>query len=58
MKRLLALAASILLASPALGAEATVYSFDGRFEDATFAVETEIIGKGLVVDYVAHSGAK
>ncbi len=47
----------MLLASPSLGADAPVYAFDGSFEDATFAVESEIIGKGLVIDYVAHPGA-
>ena len=36
--------------------QATVYPFDGDFDDATFAVENEIIGAGLVIDYVAHTG--
>jgi uncharacterized protein (DUF302 family) len=30
--------------------------FDGSFEDATFAVESAIVGKGLVIDYVSHVG--
>lgn len=34
----------------------TVYDFDGSFEDATFSVESAIIGKGLVIDYVSHTG--
>jgi uncharacterized protein (DUF302 family) len=34
----------------------TVYDFDGSFEDATFSVENAIIGKGLVIDYVSHTG--
>ncbi|WP_299029690.1 DUF302 domain-containing protein [uncultured Sulfitobacter sp.] len=33
-----------------------VYPFDGSFEDATFGVESAIIGKGLVIDYVSHTG--
>lgn len=34
----------------------TVYDFDGTFEDATFSVESAIVGKGLVIDYVSHTG--
>lgn len=33
-----------------------VYPFDGSFDDATFGVETAIVGKGLVIDYVSHTG--
>jgi uncharacterized protein (DUF302 family) len=33
-----------------------LYTYDGSFEDATFAVEGAIIGKGLVIDYVSHTG--
>ena len=35
---------------------ATTYDFDGDFSDATFAVESAIIDKGLVIDYVSHVG--
>ncbi|WP_298863612.1 DUF302 domain-containing protein [uncultured Sulfitobacter sp.] len=35
---------------------AVVYPFDGSFADATFGVENAIIGKGLVIDYVSHTG--
>lgn len=31
--------------------------YDGSFEDATFAVESAIVGKGLVIDFVSHTGA-
>jgi len=34
----------------------TVYDFDGSFDDATFSVESAIVGKGLVIDYVSHAG--
>ncbi|WP_037969632.1 DUF302 domain-containing protein [Sulfitobacter noctilucicola] len=34
----------------------TVYEFDGSFEDATFSVESAIVGQGLVIDYVSHTG--
>lgn len=36
--------------------EATVYTFDGSFDDAAFGVESAIIGRGLVIDYVSHTG--
>lgn len=32
------------------------YPFDGDFDDATFAVESAIIDRGLVVDWVSHVG--
>ncbi|WP_298571212.1 DUF302 domain-containing protein [uncultured Aliiroseovarius sp.] len=35
---------------------AVTYAFDGDFDDATFSVETAIVGKGLVIDYVSHTG--
>lgn len=45
------------LASVAAAADqAITYPFDGSFEDAAFAVESAIIGKGLVIDYVSHTG--
>ncbi len=53
------LLATILSVAPALAyAEggSTTYAFDGTFEDATFAVENAIIGQGLVIDYVSHTG--
>lgn len=34
----------------------TTYPYDGTFEDAAFGVESAIIGKGLVIDYVSHVG--
>jgi uncharacterized protein (DUF302 family) len=36
--------------------EAIVYDFDGSFDDATFGVESAIVGRGLVIDYVSHTG--
>lgn len=36
--------------------QAVTYPFAGTFEDATFAVESAIVGQGLVVDYVSHVG--
>ena len=40
----------------AAGDGATVYDFDGSFDDATFSVESAIINRGLVIDYVSHTG--
>lgn len=45
-----------LVASPALAQDATVYTFDGSFDDATFGVESAIVGRGLVIDWVSHVG--
>ena len=36
--------------------DAVVYMFDGSFEDAAFGVESAIVGRGLVIDYVSHTG--
>lgn len=36
--------------------EAIVHDFDGDFDDATFAVESAIVGRGLVIDFVSHTG--
>ncbi|SNS52528.1 DUF302 domain-containing protein [Tropicimonas sediminicola] len=49
-------AAAFALALPASAQEAVLHDFDGSFEDATFAVESAIVGRGLVVDYVSHVG--
>lgn len=57
MKSLLSAGVFALACSTAQAQEATTYAFDGDFEDATFAVENEIVGAGLVIDYVAHTGA-
>jgi uncharacterized protein (DUF302 family) len=40
----------------AVAEDAFTYDFDGNFDDATFAVESAIVGQGLVVDYVSHVG--
>ena len=56
MKTLVLAAAIGLLAVSAQADEAIVYPFDGSFEDATFSLENAIIGHGLVIDYVSHTG--
>ena len=45
-----------LAAGTAAAQEAIVTEFDGTFDDATFAVESAIVGKGLVIDFVSHVG--
>jgi len=54
--RLLLSAALTALALPALAADITTYATEDAFDDATFAVETAIVGRGLVIDYVSHTG--
>ncbi|RYH10580.1 DUF302 domain-containing protein [Tropicimonas sp. IMCC6043] len=50
------LAAACLAAAPALAQDAVLTDFNGSFDDATFAVESAIVGQGLVIDYVSHTG--
>ena len=60
MKRLTSLlaVAVTLAATPlwAAGDGPVLYTFEGSFEDATFGVESAIVGRGLVIDYVSHVG--
>lgn len=49
-------ASLFVLASAAQAEEAIVVPFDGSFEDASFAVESAIVDRGLVIDYVSHVG--
>lgn len=50
--------AIMTLAAPSAAlAEGTVaVEFSGSFDDATFAVESAIVGQGLVIDFVSHVG--
>lgn len=57
MKKILTAATlSFAIAGSAGAQDATIYDFDGDFSDATFAVESAIIDKGLVIDYVSRVG--
>lgn len=50
-------AIALLFGSAAFAQDlATTYPFDGEFSDATFSVESAIIDRGLVIDYVSHTG--
>ena len=35
---------------------AFTFPYDGSFDDAAFALENAIVGQGLVIDYVTHTG--
>ncbi|GAB5435449.1 DUF302 domain-containing protein [Falsiruegeria mediterranea] len=52
----LSFALSMGLASAAWAEGPVTVPFDGSFDDATFAVESAIVGEGLVIDYVSHVG--
>lgn len=57
--RIAATALALTLAPVTAGAGAdgvTVYTVEEPFEDAAFALESAIIGRGLVVDHVSHVG--
>ena len=57
MKQIIAATAfSIVMASQSLAQEFVTVPFDGSFDDATFAVESAIVGQGLVIDHVSHVG--
>jgi len=58
MKRFILAGILALAAGPGSAEEqAVTYPFEGSFADATFAVENAIMGRGLVIDYVSHTGA-
>lgn len=57
LMKLLFVGATVLGATVAQAEDVAVtYSYDGSFDDATFSVESAIIGKGLVIDHVSHTG--
>ncbi len=57
MRNLLAAALALGVAAPLAAQDGPiVYPFDGSFDDAAFAVDSAIVGRGLVVDYVSHVG--
>ena len=49
-------AIAFVCAGAAQAGDVVAVPFDGSFDDATFAVETAIVGQGLVIDYVSHVG--
>ncbi len=58
MKRLLtALIAGLCLSGAASAEKAMLYSVEEDIEDVLFALESEIVGRGLKIDSVSHVGA-
>jgi len=51
-----AFGAALAAAAPAAAQDVITYGFDGSFDDATFAVESAILDRGLVIDYTSHVG--
>ncbi len=49
-------AALFALTSPAYADPVISYTFNGSFDDASFGVESAIVGRGLVIDHVSHTG--
>lgn len=49
--------ATLFAGQACLAQDQVVHEYNGTFDDATFAVESAIVDKGLVVDYVSHVGA-
>ena len=56
MRRILLAAVAAIAGGAASAQEVITYPFDGSFEDATFGVESAIVGEGLVVDYISRVG--
>ena len=57
MKRMfLSAVCAAILGTASFAGEAVTYPFDGSFDDATFGVESAIVDRGLVIDYVSHVG--
>lgn len=50
------LSALLLFASPTLADDPIITPFEGDFDDATFAIESAILDRGLVIDLVSHVG--
>lgn len=56
MKLISAAAVIALSGAMAQAEDAITYDYEGSFDDAAFAVESAIVGKGLVIDFVSHVG--
>jgi hypothetical protein len=52
----LATALALVSALPATAQDAHVWTVTESFDDVTFAIESAIIGEGLVIDHVSHVG--
>lgn len=54
--RLLISLICVCVATAAAAQDPVLIPYDGSFDDATFAVESTVLGKGLVIDFVSHTG--
>lgn len=45
-----------MLSLPAMAEEPITMTAEDTFENVTFAIESAIVGRGLVIDYVSHVG--
>jgi uncharacterized protein (DUF302 family) len=55
-KLALTLTAGLAIAGPVSAQDAVTYPFEGSFGDAEFGVESAIVNRGLVIDYVSYVG--
>lgn len=56
MRFLIFCVVSIFFAGVVKAQTAVLYNYDGTFDDATFSIEGAILGKGLVIDHISHTG--
>ena len=56
MRVLIVCILSLFNVNVAMAQSAVLYEYDGNFDDATFSVEGAIVGKGLIIDHVSHTG--
>lgn len=52
----LAIGAAMTLGGAAQADDVVTFDWEGSFEDATFAIESAILDRGLVIDLVSHVG--
>lgn len=56
MKRLAAVMAAGLLATSVSAGDVVTYTSTDSFDDVSFSLESAIVDKGLVIDWVSHTG--
>ena len=52
----LAVGAALVFGGAAQAQDVITFGWDGSFDDATFAVESAILDRGLVIDLISHVG--
>jgi hypothetical protein len=52
----LAVGAALAFGGAAQAQDVITFDWDGSFDDATFAVESAILDRGLVIDLMSHVG--